>query len=143
VQKQLQGLHGRSLQSQVLQLQQQVEGGEEAAAKWAETHDALQLVHAKLQHERERVIELQNEKVCPPSHLLAEPITRMLLLTIVAWRKTFCFGVYWGAIWRFVVYSWYCIFEGSLTWESGKGQYGGSNGKANEGDHVDMFASAT
>ncbi|BDA44627.1 hypothetical protein COCOBI_06-1030 [Coccomyxa sp. Obi] len=62
-QQQLQGLQGRSLQSQVLQLQQQVEGGEEAAAKWAETHDALQVVHAKLQHERELVINLQNEKV--------------------------------------------------------------------------------
>ncbi len=49
----------------MLQLQQQVEGGEEAAAKWAETHDALHAVHTKLQHERELVINLQNEKVGP------------------------------------------------------------------------------
>ncbi len=50
----------------MLQLQQQVEGSEEAAAKWAETHDALQVMHGKLQHEREQVIALQNEKVPPP-----------------------------------------------------------------------------
>ena len=67
----------------MLQLQQQVEGGEEAAAKWAETHDALQVVHAKLQHERELVIHLQNEKVSPtaltrphiPPFLHAEHVT--------------------------------------------------------------------
>lgn len=101
VQKQLQGLHGRSLQTQVLQLQQQVEGGEEAVAKWAETHDALQVVHAKLQHERERVIELQNEKVGPSSHVLAEPITGMLLLAIVVWRKTIPFCCLW--VWSFIL----------------------------------------